>query len=556
MKPVSKPLTIALAVSLGLAAGFAVRAWQRPAEKADTPAQSPISSGSSASSKAPAPPPASGSVLVRKTEVDLSFSTGVTRWLVWMTAVEKATLADFPALARMGKNLPGAIRMLAARWFALSPQHLFDSCIAGEKSAGFPTDELASLLFGEWPKNDPAACIAALSKTPGLESQRYNVVNTIMKSDPELGLKTLSAWRIESYGPDMQKVIDWATKDPRHAAEVALENPAGFATELALKAIGEAWGNSDPGAALKYAAGQSGKNGNALANAVMFGWAERDLTAASKWLEAADEPTRNKLMPALMESWGRKNPADAIQWCRENASGSTQKEAIGGLIKGLASKDVDGAASLVSSMEPSPERAQAAGAFAEAIRDEEWFPTSFGIENKPMAPAALTWLNTLDPDSLKSALTMAQFDWANSDPKGFAAFLASPAGLPVAGTFAVQVAQSLCRTNPTEAMAWAGQLPGKEREPAQAATFATWRNAQPDVALQWLANLPANDPQRPLLVRETALNAINWQEARTPPETPQQIADLILRNPPAARSAIQALTLSDQNKQALLKMVK
>jgi hypothetical protein len=321
MKPVSKPLTIALAVSLGLAAGFAVRAWHRPDGKADKPAKSPAASGSLDSSKPSASLGPSASALVKKTEADLSLSTGVTRWLVWMTAVEKATLADFPALARMGKHLPGAIRMLAARWIALSPQHLFDSCIAGEKSEGFPTDELASLLFEEWPKNDPAACIAALSKTPGLENQRFNVVNAIMKNDPELGLKTLSAWRIESYGPDMQKVFDWATKDPRHAAEVAMENPAGYATELALKAIGEAWGNSDPGAALQYAAGQSGKNGNALANAVMGGWAERDLTAASKWLEAADEATRNKLMPALMESWGRKNPADAIQWCRENASG-------------------------------------------------------------------------------------------------------------------------------------------------------------------------------------------------------------------------------------------
>jgi len=167
MKPVSKPLTIALAVSLGLAAGFAVRAWHRPDGKADTPAKRPTAPGSSASSKASAPPPAAASALVTKTEADLSLSTGVTRWLVWMTAVEKASLADFPALARLGKNLPGALRMLAARWIALSPQHLFDSCIAGEKSGAFPTDELASLLFEEWPKNDPAACIAALSKTPG-----------------------------------------------------------------------------------------------------------------------------------------------------------------------------------------------------------------------------------------------------------------------------------------------------------------------------------------------------------------------------------------------------
>jgi hypothetical protein len=44
-------------------------------------------------------------------------------------------------------------------------------------------------------------------------------------------------------------------------------------------------------------------------------------------------------------------------------------------------------------------------------------------------------------------------------------------------------------------------------------------------------------------------------KAQTPPGTPQQIADHILKNPHVARSAIQALTLSDPNKHALLKMM-
>jgi hypothetical protein len=551
MKPFSKPLGIALAIACGLGAGFAIRAWRAPNLAAE-----PASSRKTSPETSPRPHAKTSllpaSALVSQAQSDLSLSTGVTRWLVWMTAVEKAKLSDFPALARMGKDLPGAIRMLAARWIDLDPRHLFESCVAGFRTEGFPSEELASLLFEDWIKRDPKAAIAALSTQNGFDSLRMTTINTLMRSDPELALITMSDWQIDSYGPDMSKVAAWAGKDPRHAAEVALNHPAGYATQLALKSIGETWGNLDPAAALTFAAGHSGAHANELAAAVMAAWAQRDLTKASGWLSQANEATHSQLLPTLMESWGRKDPAAALAWCMENATGSGQKEAVAGLIKGVASKDITSAANLVSSLEPSPARAQAAGAFVEAIREKNWFPTPFGRENKTLDPQALAWLKTLDPDSLKSALGIAQYGWSSADPQSLADFLTTPAGAPLASSVGLNLALALCRKNPTDALKWADSMPEAQRANTQTTVFNAWRNTQPDAALDWLSALPRHDPRRNPFIRETTRYTIDWKAA--PPETQQTITDLILTNPAAAKTAINALPISGQGKADLIKL--
>src|SRR5690242_13314862 len=58
---------------------------------------------------------------------DLSMSPGVTRWLYWWDAIEKAAPSDFPRLARLAQGNRAATRLVAVRWAELAPKQFFDT---------------------------------------------------------------------------------------------------------------------------------------------------------------------------------------------------------------------------------------------------------------------------------------------------------------------------------------------------------------------------------------------------------------------------------------------
>src|SRR5687767_2160126 len=119
----TRKLLMFIGVAAGLVSGFAVRWLQHGGSQGvQTPAPPP----SLLVTTAKHPPSASlagrrVTPLAAELKQQLSMSSGVTRWLEWMTALEKATLADFPHLARMAKSDPTALRMVAARWIELNP---------------------------------------------------------------------------------------------------------------------------------------------------------------------------------------------------------------------------------------------------------------------------------------------------------------------------------------------------------------------------------------------------------------------------------------------------
>ena len=115
-KVVFNTAIIVIAAGLGLGMGFMFRAKARGI----------TTSAAKPQSKAPEPRLKSrqqiktqlndSSPLATKLERDLSMSTGVTRWLYWLDALEKATVQDFPRLARLAHSNPTALRFVAARW--------------------------------------------------------------------------------------------------------------------------------------------------------------------------------------------------------------------------------------------------------------------------------------------------------------------------------------------------------------------------------------------------------------------------------------------------------
>lgn len=555
MKVVINAVIIVAAAGLGLAVGFAWRG--RPGESSHSTGLSVVSA-SPANSPTNRFPLARGLTTVRahddsplatQLERDLSMSTGVTRWLYWLEAIEKAAPSDFPRLARLAQGNATAIKLIAARWAEVAPRHLFDTLVAAKDGRGFPARELATVLFDEWPKRDPDAAIAALSGTnhAGMNKDwRFTVAYNLIGKDPERGLRLLTEWNVNDVGfgsSGLAAITKWTRANPRHAAEFMLAQPDGYSIRSTMEAIGREWARTEPARALEFACTKPGGLGSALADAVLKNWAGRNLNEAADWLAAADASTRNRLSPALVESWAKRDAGGALAWCEANLTGSSLAQAVGGVSKGAAESDVIGAAGLVTGMKPSSVRAEAAAGVA-----QKWFPDSFA--DKPVPPEAIEWLKSLDADSVKRVLEQVHFRWVESDSKSMAAFLASTDGKQIPGHIYSNLARTLARQNPMETLDWASRLSEENGLVAGSQAFSEWRRAQPEAATRWLNHLPAADARRQPFFQNAVQNLAYESQAA------EQLAALTGQEREAARRAIEGMSLPADRKVSLLNALK
>lgn len=487
--------------------------------------------------------PASLLPLPVQLEQDLSMSTGVTRWLYWLEAIDKAQPDDFPHLVRLAKDNSAALGFVAARWVELHPRHLFDHIVATEgKTSGSETRQLMSHLFKEWARRDPEAAIEALNETESLGNlfhSRLTVAMTVIDQDPERGLQLLSQWHIDSIGMGKKSMTKWAAADPRHAAEFTLEYPAGYASEISMKAIGEEWAKTDPTAALAFAADHPGRLGTELAEATMETWTEQDLDQATDWMAAADDLTRNRLSDVFVEALAKQDIDSALVWSASHLTGTTLAEAVGGAVKGVAENDVTAAAQLVADLNPSPARAEAAKAVG-----RKWFPQSF--RDEPVPPEAVTWLEGLDSESMKKVLNEVQWGWVANSPETLAEFLVSAEPDAVPSFTDRSVARQLARDDPSKALAWSERLPAERARKAGSEAFSTWRSAQPEAAMQWLYELPETDTRRTSYFRKAIESMVHH------PQAEQQLAAMRGQERDAARRVIEGMKLPDSHRTRLL----
>ncbi len=424
---------------------------------------------------------------------NVSLSTGVTRWLYWMEAVERASLADFPRLARLASGNRQALRLVAARWAQLDSKNFFRVLL--QKNTGLPVDQLAYRLILDWAKRDPSALVAAMTEAGSPASQwRRTAANSIIKENPELGLQLISQWNIPSFAPSTSGVHNWAAADPRHAAEFVLQTRVGSSSsEGVMQAVGEEWGKSDPAAAIEFAAHRQGKLPTILASAAVDNWAKRDLSGTTQWLETADPALRNRLAAPVVEEWAKSDPAAALTWAEANLGGTSLNAAAAAVLKGAAEKDVSSAARLVDVMQPSSARSAAAVEVA-----QRWLPRIHNSADGPVEASddAINWLHRLDPDSVKAVLEGTSFQWSGRDPEGLAAFLSSAAIPSLNPSVYESTARELARSEPLHALEWAEQLPSDAATRAGSHAFAEWARSQPAEAADWFNQLAPNDSRR------------------------------------------------------------
>ncbi len=549
MKTIAPFLAVAGGALVGLSAGFALRGLSTGAHNAGANAVASESNASPGKAASQGRVRADGlaatyqSPLTAQLAGDLSMSSGVTNWLYWWAAIEKATPVDIPALLRLARGNPVATQLVAEYWADKAPEQLFQALVAAAKTGnGFP-HSVSQLLLNAWLKRDPDAVVSALNGKedfPQRAGWRMQVAAKLTETDPERGLSLLSEWHIENFLPRMDGIRRWADSDPRHAAEVAIASPAGYASQQALAVIGREWAKTAPAEALSFALQQRTDLGQPMADAILQSWTSQDLNAAGAWLAAASPDVQSKFVPSFVRAWAKQDPSGALTWCQSNLQGSTLAQAVGGLFKGAAEKDVAGAAAMVSAMAPSPARSQAAVAVA-----GKWFPESFP-GSKPVPAAALTWLSKLDPGSVRKVLGQVAWQWEATDPKGMASFLESAGSGEVPGYVDSSLARTMARTDPSGTLAWAAKLPSDQSLVAGSTAFAEWGRTQPGYAMQWWNQLPANDTRRQPFLR-SLLEQLAWD-----PRANAQFAQVAAVDPEAAREALAGSGGLDAQRRATL----
>ncbi len=455
---------------------------------------------------------------------------GAKRWLLLVSAAEKATARDMPGLIRAAGNDSAAVRMLAGHWAVLDPKDMFASLYAEllvpEDSPGALPQRwtLCDTLFEEWAKSDPAGVVEALTDIQNFsarETMRHSVVRELMKGDVETGIRAMSDWTITNYLPDMKNVAAWAARDPRHAAEVAAKYSRGYAAQEALKHIGKAWAASDPEGGLRFASTLPGPSRSALAPEILRGWAERDLASAARFTAAQTDTTfRNALAQGLVGAWGKKDPAGALAWSQENLSGTARNDAVGGIVQAVAEKNLVTAGELIAGMDAGPTQDRAAASLFEV-----WFKK--GADQRD---AALEWLAALpDKEARRAALERVQWDWVWSDPAGVRDFVTGPHRDLASSGMIQQVARQQAGKNPEAAMEWAGKLPAERVSEAREQILQTWLQVRPEGATNYARNLPAGD-DRDRAVRTIATH-LGWG-------SPEQAGAFLKTLPDAEQKAV------------------
>jgi hypothetical protein len=549
MKVLRFVVVFVLAIAIGSAIGFAVRRQTRSVIQERT-GNARIAAGQQSRNQPNklAGPNEGGAQpevylsAAAKLERALATSKGVVQWLHWMEAIEKASLADMPRLAQLAGKNQTALRLVAARWLELNPRNMFDYLVKGSESGGFGAGPLEEILLNDWAKKDPQALIKALDEAPAFGTRdrwRTTVAGRVIENDAELGLKLMARWHIDHYIPNMNGVAKWAAKDPQHAAEFVLSTGPSTVTQEAIKTVGKEWAKIDPSGALEFATEKRGDLSSALSASVLQSWAKQDLKQATDWLASADRSTRNRLSPAVVEVWAEKDPASALIWTETNLTGSSLSQAAASVLKGAADKDIAAAARLVSVMQPSS--ARAAGALSVA---EKWLP-NLGSENAPK-PEALQWLQSLDPESVRTVLERTFSTWAQSEPRSLAEFLKTTPIEHIPAHIYAYAARNFARYDPAKAIEWASGTPDYARAEAGGDAFAEWRRAQPEAAMEWWNALPADDPRRKSFF-ESAVRNLAWDPLAT-----EQFGALAALDQASAREVLAKMGLTPERRSALL----
>ncbi len=241
-----------------------------------------------------------------------------------------------------------------------------------------PESEQGGLYEGAlvgWVTKDPEAALEWAGQNPKLISQDalVSVIMEYSNKNPEeaarlaLQLSTDNkAFDYLSKIPDGQMVVggptglavrlgmtlglianNWAMKDPKAAAQWAMQLPEGDIREMALVAAAKNWYLTEPDAAVQWILQLPNRDNALSAIATASAFNNPDADAALKLaMEIPEGTLRDNTLVDVANSWGRKDPTAAAEWARQLPEGQLKDRVLLQVVGSLACEDPDAAENL------------------------------------------------------------------------------------------------------------------------------------------------------------------------------------------------------------------
>jgi hypothetical protein len=410
----------------------------------------------------------------------------------------------------------------------------------GSSKLGLSTFELGQMLFESWGTRDPSAARAALTAAkdfPGVDNLRMTMLQRMMKTDPESGLRLMKEWRMKHWYPNLDDLGVWAAKNPEHAASLVREGGTHAGSLAAMEAVGKAWAKSDPAAALAYAAGLPPMQRSYLARGAMKEWAAKDAPAAAAYVGGlTDVALRATLALPLVEAWAKGAPQKALDWAQESLRGEARAVALGSIVGAIAKQDVTRAAELVGSLDPGGAKNKAIGSLV-----DQWF-------GKSGATPVAEWLLKLpEADAREAGFEKLGWQWLWKDARGATELVTGPQRDLVPANFAIQVASNEARRDPEAAMKWVDNLPATTIPPARDRVLGEWMQSRPEAAVRWVLDQAAGDTRNHMVASVTRF--LSWSPSTEPAQ--KFFAQLPPADRALARNALRTAHLPAEKQEAM-----
>jgi hypothetical protein len=189
----------------------------------------------------------------------------------------------------------------------------------------------ASIIAGEWARQDPAAALAWANSLTTEKSQAMSaVVGEVAKTDPAKAASMLTSMSGTDLKDAYRSVATQYGASDFSAAQAWIRTlPAEAQAEAMASAIG-GLSNKDPEAAAKQLAlMQDGDAKNDIIGEVIGDWARVNPTAAADLLKKqTDEGAQRDGMRQLMPAWVGQNPAAALEYANSYQAGEVRDSAL------------------------------------------------------------------------------------------------------------------------------------------------------------------------------------------------------------------------------------
>ena len=347
-------------------------------------------------------------------------------------------------------------RAAAVRWAETDPASLLDFLKNLTPTAWARDSEsleaVTAILFRTWALQDPAAATAALDQlpqSPRFSSARWEIVKTLLSSNPTLAFA--QATKLSHYSASPDRILDSVWKaNPAAFLQASAAAPPGALRNhelrgLVIDAFSEVLKNDAPAAAA-YLSALPPHQQLVLWPFLASRMAAQDPAAAQAWFAGIPPSTaRENVGPEIVKALAKKDPSAALAWLQDNLQGG-RTEAFANLADALADKGIAAAQQLMDAMPPGAQRDKVVSTIA-----QNWAAKDF-------APA-LNWVLAMPADDpgRKAAIDQISSQWASKDPAGAADYLIGVSNQNEASSLRWQVSAHFATNDLPGGLAWAGK---------------------------------------------------------------------------------------------------